>query len=248
MKTRFLIIIGVITTLAMTFFVVGFDQGHILSIIYGDQAFTDLYIHELTHDMRHAAGFDCHDKNHNGTLWNEAYGLVMPQNYTEPTILWKEAMFGIRNGTGYAELSITDHNSNQNPTYREKIKAHVHSDFDPIGNTIELYETEKNSGIFERKFAISTIRTAPEVLMTAEGDTITASYGDLSYQNKSKDSKSRFTALVGSLGYPMERVHVFGDGIKDLDGNRINFPIVGQQILLESVLTSSDREEQFVLI
>jgi hypothetical protein len=74
MKTRLLIIIGVITTLAMTFFVVGFDQGHILSIIYGDQAFTDLYIHELTHDMRHAAGLDCHDKSHNETVWQEAYG------------------------------------------------------------------------------------------------------------------------------------------------------------------------------
>ncbi|MDH5659041.1 MAG: CbtB-domain containing protein, partial [Nitrosopumilus sp.] len=22
--------------------------------------FTDLYLHELTHDMRHAAGFPCH--------------------------------------------------------------------------------------------------------------------------------------------------------------------------------------------
>ncbi|HJJ22773.1 MAG TPA: CbtB-domain containing protein [Nitrosopumilus sp.] len=41
-------------------FVVGFDQGHIFSLVYGDQAFEDLYIHELTHDMRHASGFPCH--------------------------------------------------------------------------------------------------------------------------------------------------------------------------------------------
>lgn len=41
-------------------FVVGYDQGHIFSIILGDQAYEDLYIHELTHDMRHAAGFPCH--------------------------------------------------------------------------------------------------------------------------------------------------------------------------------------------
>jgi len=41
-------------------FLVGFDQGHIFSVVYGEQAFTDLYIHELTHDMRHAAGFPCH--------------------------------------------------------------------------------------------------------------------------------------------------------------------------------------------
>ena len=41
-------------------FVVGYDQGHIFSIVLGEQAFDELYIHELTHDMRHAAGFPCH--------------------------------------------------------------------------------------------------------------------------------------------------------------------------------------------
>lgn len=41
-------------------FVVGYDQGHIFSIVLGERAFDDLYIHELTHDMRHAAGFPCH--------------------------------------------------------------------------------------------------------------------------------------------------------------------------------------------
>ena len=41
-------------------FVVGFDQGHTFSLVIGEEAFADLYIHELTHDMRHAAGFPCH--------------------------------------------------------------------------------------------------------------------------------------------------------------------------------------------
>ena len=41
-------------------FVVGFDQGHLFSIAFGEQAFDDQFIHELTHDMRHAAGFPCH--------------------------------------------------------------------------------------------------------------------------------------------------------------------------------------------
>jgi hypothetical protein len=45
---------------AFGLFFVGYDQGHIFSIILGEQAFEDLYIHELTHDMRHAAGFPCH--------------------------------------------------------------------------------------------------------------------------------------------------------------------------------------------
>jgi hypothetical protein len=53
-----------IIALALVFvaglFVVGFDQGHIFSLVIGEEAFADLYIHELTHDMRHAAGFPCH--------------------------------------------------------------------------------------------------------------------------------------------------------------------------------------------
>ena len=40
-------------------FVVGYDQGHIFSIVLGE-AFDEMFIHELTHDMRHAAGFPCH--------------------------------------------------------------------------------------------------------------------------------------------------------------------------------------------
>ena len=41
-------------------FTVGFDQGHILSLVYGESAFVNQFLHELTHDMRHAAGFPCH--------------------------------------------------------------------------------------------------------------------------------------------------------------------------------------------
>ena len=53
-----------IAVLAVVFgfglFVVGFDQGHIFSLVMGEQAFNEMFIHELTHDMRHAAGFPCH--------------------------------------------------------------------------------------------------------------------------------------------------------------------------------------------
>jgi hypothetical protein len=45
---------------AFGLFFVGYDQGHLFSIVLGERAFEDLYIHELTHDMRHAAGFPCH--------------------------------------------------------------------------------------------------------------------------------------------------------------------------------------------
>ena len=53
-----------VAVLALVFvfglFVVGFDQGHIFSLVMGEQAFDEMFIHELTHDLRHAAGFPCH--------------------------------------------------------------------------------------------------------------------------------------------------------------------------------------------
>ncbi|GBL42319.1 hypothetical protein LBMAG54_10070 [Nitrosopumilaceae archaeon] len=53
-------IVALAILFAAGLFVVGFDQGHIFSLVYGEDAFQDMYIHELTHDMRHAAGFPCH--------------------------------------------------------------------------------------------------------------------------------------------------------------------------------------------
>ena len=41
-------------------FIVGYDQGHIFSIIQGEEAFIDQFLHEFSHDLRHAAGFPCH--------------------------------------------------------------------------------------------------------------------------------------------------------------------------------------------
>lgn len=45
---------------AVGLFVVGYDQGHIFSLVMGESAFDEMVLHELTHDLRHAAGFPCH--------------------------------------------------------------------------------------------------------------------------------------------------------------------------------------------
>ena len=49
-----------IAVLVFTMFVVGYDQGQLLSVVEGQSAFDTMWIHELTHDMRHATGFPCH--------------------------------------------------------------------------------------------------------------------------------------------------------------------------------------------
>lgn len=42
------------------FYLLGIDQGHLLSIVQGSVAFDQNFIHEVVHDARHAAGFPCH--------------------------------------------------------------------------------------------------------------------------------------------------------------------------------------------
>jgi putative cobalt transporter subunit CbtB len=41
-------------------FMVGFDQGHLFSMVQGQPAFDNMWMHEFYHDMRHASGFPCH--------------------------------------------------------------------------------------------------------------------------------------------------------------------------------------------
>ncbi len=55
------IAIGFLATIVLFgIFVTGYDQGQIFSILQGSEAFDMKYLHEVTHDMRHAAGFPCH--------------------------------------------------------------------------------------------------------------------------------------------------------------------------------------------
>jgi hypothetical protein len=51
------ILIGI---LLFGMFVVGYDQGHLFSLVEGQKAFDVKWMHEFYHDMRHAAGFPCH--------------------------------------------------------------------------------------------------------------------------------------------------------------------------------------------
>ena len=55
-----LAIIALAIVFTVGLFVVAFDQGHIFSVVLGESAYENMYLHELTHDMRHAAGFPCH--------------------------------------------------------------------------------------------------------------------------------------------------------------------------------------------
>jgi hypothetical protein len=52
--------VALIAIMLFTMFIIGYDQGHLFSVVQGQEAFDGLWIHEFSHDMRHAAGFPCH--------------------------------------------------------------------------------------------------------------------------------------------------------------------------------------------
>jgi cobalt transporter subunit CbtB len=51
---------GIIVLAIAGLYVLGLDQGFLLSLVQGAEAFDMNLVHELVHDARHAAGFPCH--------------------------------------------------------------------------------------------------------------------------------------------------------------------------------------------
>lgn len=54
------ILAGMFLLGALGLYVLALDQGFLLSLVQGAQAFDMNVIHEAVHDARHAAGFPCH--------------------------------------------------------------------------------------------------------------------------------------------------------------------------------------------
>ena len=55
------IAVGILVAILLfTMFMMGFDQGHLFSMVQGQPAFDNMWMHEFYHDMRHASGFPCH--------------------------------------------------------------------------------------------------------------------------------------------------------------------------------------------
>ena len=53
-------VVGGIVLGAFALYVLALDQGFLLSLVQGAQAFDMNLIHEAVHDARHTAGFPCH--------------------------------------------------------------------------------------------------------------------------------------------------------------------------------------------
>ena len=53
--------IGILVVIAiLSLYLVGYDQGQFFSLVQGTEALDTMWLHEFTHDVRHASGFPCH--------------------------------------------------------------------------------------------------------------------------------------------------------------------------------------------
>ena len=169
----------------------------------------------------------------------------------ETSITWDKGNYRLINGTGTAKIIVTDHKQNENPFIAETVTIFSYSDSYPDGIHLVLYETGKNSGIFERTFSLSDSRSAPSILHVQEGDTAIAIYTNEpippDYLHKKIDLTA--TVLIGSTGPPLDRVPATNARISDIDGNSIYATGIDQQILLTSdVSNSQNRNQTFVWI
>jgi cobalt transporter subunit CbtB len=59
-RNTILILLGALLSFLLLFYLVAIDNGYLLSLVQGQLAYSQNFIHELTHDARHSAGFPCH--------------------------------------------------------------------------------------------------------------------------------------------------------------------------------------------
>ena len=161
---------------------------------------------------------------------------------------WSQGNYAVKNGTGTAKIIVTDPEKNIFEDNVETASVSVFSDSSREGIVIDLYETEKNSGVFDRTFSFSDKRSAPNILYAMEGDTVTAQY----YPISNPESENVFlvsTMFLGLTGQMLERVPVSNPMMYDLEHNIIDYPVAGGQILLTSDISNQqNRQQPFVWI
>lgn len=181
-----------------------------------------------------------------------AFAQVPPQEYTIAEFGWTQASFRIKNITATATVQVIDPDMNRFSGSTDTVKVFVFSDSYREGITITLYETEFDSGVFERTFGLSEERSAPNVLYTREGDTITAKYIDTTLPPPhltSDQLELTSTAFVGSTGPPLERAPAYDARIMDSFGNTIDMPVIGKQVHITSdIANGMNRQQKFVWI
>lgn len=153
-----------------------------------------------------------------------------------------------------ATIQVIDPDMNKIAISKEMVKVHVYSDSNPEGIVLEFFETEPNSGIFEKTFVLSDTRSAPNILYTVVGDTATAKYIDTTLPEPylpTDQLEVTDSVIMGLSGPPLERVPASLLRVEDLEGEVDEIPtiLVDQQVkIVADVTNQMDRDQNFAYL
>ena len=165
-------------------------------------------------------------------------------------VQWLEASYPA-SGTGV--LRIIDPDMNLNPESVDNFTVDVYSDSDSGGIALTVTETNEATGIFEGTvFFTITDGSSGHRLRVAEGDTVTAEYGDNTLPNPyttADELDVTATTLIGTVVPPLERVPIANLRTVDAFGNSLNAVSVDQQVEITADLSNGqDRDQAFAYL
>lgn len=184
-----------------------------------------------------------------------SYGAL--SDYTAAKIEWNEHSFAGFTGTK-STVIVTDPDMNRYPNSIDYVWSSVHSDTDPAGFRIPLFETGFDTGVFEGEIVFVSSFSDRGFLQVKTGDTITAQYVDKSIPaNYTSDSKeitldrngvkfSETAIIVGNRGPPMERLPASNFRLLSLEKVPIpdNSIVADKQVRLVSDLENQQNKTQ----
>ena len=77
-----------------------------------------------------------------------------------------------------SKIQVTDNDMNHNSEEIDKFNIHIWSDSDYVGIIVPIYETEKNSGVFDSIIYFSEESSTGQRLHVYDGGVVTAQYED----------------------------------------------------------------------
>ena len=102
------------------------------------------------------------------------------------------------------QIQVTDQDMNANPDAIEKFKIRVWSNTDPVGIVVSLYETEKDSGVFDSLIHFSKDNVSSgQRIHVYDGDTVTALYEDTTLPSSYPSDKLEISDSVTAY-YPIK--------------------------------------------
>jgi len=106
----------------------------------------------------------------------ESFSEELSVTHTMGQIKWFEQ--NLHSKIPVYNIQVTDQDMDKNSDDVDKFNIHVWSDSDPVGIIIAVYETEKNSGIFDSLVYFSEDSSIGQRLHVYDGNIVTATYAD----------------------------------------------------------------------